>query len=116
MDLNVRCATYDNKEFGAVPLLESVATHNPEDGSITIFAVNRSLTDPIELTGDGMDLSGYSVREHIVLNHADLKASNTRENPYNVMPEPGGDGQIREKYLHTTLASHSWNVIRLERK
>ena len=113
MNLNVQCSTYDNKEFGAVPYLESVATLNPEDASITIFAVNRNLTDPVQLSSDGMDLSGYSIGEHIVLNHTDLKACNTHKNPNNVTPKPGGDAQIRDGCLHASLASHSWNVIHL---
>jgi alpha-N-arabinofuranosidase len=113
MNLNSQCSAYPNKEFGSVPYLECVATCNPEDESITIFAVNRNLTGPLQLTSDGMDLSGYSILEHIVLNHTDLKACNTLENPGKVVPHPGGVSQIQDGCLQACLASHSWNVIRL---
>ena len=116
MNLNAQCSTYENKEFGAVPYLESVATLNPEDDSLTIFAVNRSLTDPLQMTSEGMDLSGYSIHEHIVLNHADLKASNTLENPNQVTPRSDGDAHIESGCLYATLSTHSWNVIRLMKK
>jgi alpha-N-arabinofuranosidase len=116
LQVNTRCDTYENKEFGEVPILESTACFNPEDETITIFAVNRNLTDPIELESEGMDLTGYTVQEHIVLNHDDLKASNTLENPNNVVPRANGSAKINDKVLQARLEIHSWNVIRLGRK
>ena len=116
LNLNVQCSSYEDKDLGAVPYLEAVATLNPEDDSITIFAVNRNLVDPLLLTSNGLDLTGYSIREHIVLNHTDLKARNTLEDPINVIPQPGGDARIQDGCLHASIASHSWNVIRLTRK
>jgi alpha-L-arabinofuranosidase len=113
LNLNASSDCYANKEFDSVPYLDSVATLNPEDDSITIFAVNRDLANPLLLESDGADLKGYTVREHIVLNHADLKAVNTVANPDNVMPQSNGGAQIRDGHIQATLAPHSWNVIRL---
>ena len=113
MNLNIQCSSYQNKDFGRVPYLESVATCNPENDSISIFAINRHLTEPLQLNQEGMNLSKYSVLEHLVLNHADLNACNTLENPDNVIPHPGGDARLQDGSLQATLPSHSWNVIRL---
>ncbi len=115
MDLNVRCDSYENKEFDRVPYLESVATLNPADDSITVFAVNRSLDEPLQLVSDGMELKGYSIAEHILLDHPDLDAANTQDNPNNVLPRSGGDARLQDDFLAATLPAHSWNVIRLKK-
>jgi alpha-N-arabinofuranosidase len=115
LNLNAVSATYENKEFGAVPYLDAVATLDPETDSITIFAVNRDLENALLLNSDGMDLAGYKVREHIVLTHDDLKAVNTLQNPNNVVPQSNGDAHLADGRLAATLGRHSWNVIRLSK-
>ena len=37
-------------KYGDVPALDAVATHDPETGALTVFAVNRLLTDDIAVT------------------------------------------------------------------
>ena len=82
---------YDCQDYEAVPELDATATLG-EDGGVTIFAVNRSLEEGMELTVDLRDFPGLAKVSHEVLVHEDVKAVNTEENPRNVAPKtiPGG--------------------------
>jgi alpha-L-arabinofuranosidase len=106
---------YDDVEFDAVPYLETVATHDPEAETVTIFAVNRNLDGPLPLQADIRGFASYQVIEQISLTHPDLKATNTQENPHNVEPTTGGDAKVDGGRLTTLLPAASWNVIRLGR-
>ena len=115
LDVEVSSPAYPNKEFGEVPYLEAVATCNPEDESATLFAVNRSLDEPLAIEADARDFSGYHVVEHITLTCDDLLATNTREQPNRVTPQSSGDARLDAGWLKANLPKASWNVIRLKK-
>lgn len=106
---------YATKEFDAVPLLEAVATLDEEREHLTVFAVNRGQDGALALDGDLRGLPSYAVVEHIVLEHADPKATNTCERPATVAPHRRGDAGMRDGRLTALLPKLSWNVIRLAR-
>jgi alpha-N-arabinofuranosidase len=54
--------------------------------------------------------------EHIVLEHKDLKAKNTKEEPDNVVPHNRGDSRVEEGFLRAILPGLSWNVIRMKKQ
>lgn len=103
---------YDCKDYEAVPELDATATLG-EDGSVTIFAVNRSLEEGMELTVDLRDFSGLSTVSHEVLVHEDVKAINTEENPNNVSPRAIPGGKLEGGRLVIEIPRLSWNVIRV---
>ena len=103
---------YDCKDFEGVPELDLSATM-AEDGSVAIFAVNRSLSEGIELTADLRDFPGLQNVSHTVLHHDDVKAVNTEEAPDNVKPAGGPGGRLDGGRLTVTVPALSWNVIRL---
>jgi alpha-N-arabinofuranosidase len=113
LDLRVQSPTYADAEFDAVPYLEAVAVHDPAGETLTVFAVNRSLSDPLTLQGDARAFVGYQVVEHLRLTHPDLKATNSAAQPENVTPRPGGDAALQAGLLTASLPPASWNVIRL---
>ena len=115
LNLTVESPRYDNDEFGEVPLLEAVATLNKDDGSVTIFAVNRDQEGPLPLEGDLRSFAGYEVAEHLILEHEDSKAKNTAKHPNNVTPHGSGDATMQDGKLTALLPRLSWNVIRLSR-
>ncbi len=101
LQVKLDCPTYDGGTYGETPCVEAVAVE--KDGEITVFAVNRSLTDSVELE---LQLRGYKnlqLFEHRELYHEDLKAINTADRPDTVVPGTG-DGK--------SLKPHSWNVLR----
>ncbi|MCC2683825.1 MAG: alpha-N-arabinofuranosidase [Paenibacillaceae bacterium] len=105
---------YDSAEFSDVPYLESVAVFNEDAEELTIFAVNRSLEDALQLSCDARSFAGFRVLEHLVLEHPDLKAGNTAERE-SVMPHNRGDAQVRDGIVEAQLPKQSWNVIRLKK-
>ena len=106
---------YDTKEIKEVPFLETVATWDEAAATATIFAVNRHLSEEMDLTAHLGGLDGYVLREHLVLSHPDIKATNTAQNPDNVKPS-SGQSELRDGQLRARLAPLSWNVLRLERR
>ena len=113
LDIRMQSPEYDDPELGMVPCVEAAVTFNPADGTITIFAVNRSMDKAIYLETSGGEFSGYHVLDHITLTHENLKACNTIDKPDNVLPRKNGDAQVKDGLLSATLARLSWNVIRL---
>ena len=113
--LNITSPTYHAESRDAVPLLEATATLDEANETLTIFAVNRDQSDRLQLDADVRALDGWSVLEHTVLEHADGLATNTAENPNNVVPHNRGDASVIDGRVVSNLAPLSWNVIRLGR-
>lgn len=109
----VNTPAYDCTDYEGVPLLDATATLG-EDGAVTIFAVNRDLTDGIELSCDLRAFGNLRVSEHIVLHHDDVKAVNTKSAPDTVSPTKGKGGTMDSERLTVCVPALSWNVIRLE--
>ena len=103
---------YDCSDYTDVPLVDATATLG-DDGSVTIFAVNRDLKDDIALEADLRAFGDLKVLEHIVLHHDDVKAVNTEKAPDNVAPRAGKGGTLDRGRLEVVLPCLSWNVIRL---
>ena len=114
LDLAVASPTYETARFGEVPMLASVATFDEETGAMTLFAVNRSQTEDIELLADLRGFSRLRVREHIVLTGDDPYGVNTADQPERVTPVRVEGARVSESRLSATLPKLSWNVIRLE--
>ena len=104
--------TYDCKDYEKVPLVDAAATLG-DDGSLTVFAVNRSLTDDITLDCDLRAFGELKPLEHIVLHNDDVKAVNTEADPDRVKPVKGRNGKIDGGKYSVKLPALSWNVIRL---
>lgn len=115
LHLTIDSPTYDTRPIAAVPYLEAVVTLDEETGTATIFAINRHLTEDMELKGLLNGLQKYQLVEHLELTHPDPKAINTAANPNNVAPKAVNRTEVAEGRLHSRLAPLSWNVIRLKR-
>ena len=87
LDVRVDSPTYETKKYGEADLLHATAVR-AEDGSVTVFAVNRSQTEPLplEVALNGLELT--SVVEHSALADADPDARNTLDDPERVAPHP----------------------------
>lgn len=98
-----------------MPYLESIAVHQEETDELTIFAVNRSTEQSLQLECDIRSYDNMRVVEHLVLEHDDPKATNTLDNPNNVVPHNRGDASSENGYVNANLPKLSWNVIRLKK-
>jgi alpha-N-arabinofuranosidase len=110
----VNCDKYDTKTKKDVPYVEAIGIVNDERKELTVFAVNRSLEDGVDLDIDLRDFADAKLIEHIVLEHEDMNAVNTAEAPDNVVPHTNGTTTILTNEAVATLNKHSWNVIRFQ--
>jgi alpha-N-arabinofuranosidase len=94
------------------PHLKFAAVHG-DNGGLTLFALNRHLTEPMPLNVAMAGFGARSVRAARTLHHADLNASNTRDAPDTVRPAPLEGASVTGDRLQATLPPASWNVIRL---
>ena len=94
-------------------MLAAAAVAGEEEEELTVFAVNRDTDQPLLLEARLGQFAGYRVVEHIVLEHEDLKARNTKEEPEKVVPHNRGDARVEEGFLRALLPRLSWNVIRM---
>ncbi|MBE4737878.1 MULTISPECIES: alpha-N-arabinofuranosidase [Streptomyces] len=112
LDVRVDSPTYETKKYGETDLLHATAVR-AEDGSVTVFAVNRGRTEalPLEVALNGLELT--RVVEHSALADADPDARNTLAEPERVVPHTGEGASLRDGVLSAVLEPLSWNVIRL---
>ena len=99
----------------AVPYLKLAAVHN-DDGGLALFALNRDLEQPMEMTIDIRSFEGLRLHDATTLHHADLKATNTLASPDNVSPQTLSKIETNGGTLTATLPPASWNVVRLVRR
>jgi alpha-N-arabinofuranosidase len=105
-----------NDEFfamPAVPYLKLAAVHDDRKGTLTLFALNRSLTEELPLRLQAAGFSGLVLKHALQLGDADLKAVNTKQNPDRVAPRPLASVRIDGERLEAVLAPASWNIIQL---
>jgi len=102
----------DSPPAGDVPALHATAVRAP-DGTVTLFAVNRSQTEPLDLTATVGALGDVRLLEHTVLTDDDLDARNTADDPDRVRPHSVGTSVVGGGTLRALLPPVSWNVIRL---
>lgn len=104
--------TFDTAKFGPVEALHSVAVAN-EDGSVTVFAVNRDLESPLTLD---IDASTMSVGEVTcsTLTDADPNATNTLDDQTRVTPAANTNVRVAGGAITVELPAMSWNTIRIQ--
>ena len=101
----VECDCYSTEEHKDVPYLETSVIHREQDRELTVFAVNRSLTDSMELETIFEHFGNCKLIEQIELYSDNLEDRNDAEKEY-VMPKQVPLNQT------VMLKKHSWNVLR----
>ena len=104
---------YDCEDYEGVPYICAMATMDETEGSLTVFCVNRHMSDDFELDIDMRAFGNMRMESHIVLKHDDVKAENTLENPNNVVPIEKLGSERTGTRLSVQISALSWNVLRL---
>ncbi|MBS6194621.1 MAG: alpha-N-arabinofuranosidase [Clostridiales bacterium] len=112
----VKTPVYESRTYGDAPYLDSVLVWNEEEEELTVFAVNKSLDEDMELYCDLRQFADYKIAEHVVMSHNDMKAVNTEACPNEVVPFAGDTVKMEDGKLSGVLGKHSWNMIRLSRR
>ena len=113
LQVGVRAPTYETARYGDVPVADAVATHDETTGALAVLAVNRSSTEPVELTVDLRGFPGLRLGEASVLADEDSRAANTEGEPDRVRPRRHPDASVGEGRLRLVLPPVSWNTVRL---
>ena len=102
---------YDCADYEAVPVIDTAATLG-DDGSVTVFCVNRDMEDACLLDLDLRAFGELQMTEHIVLHHDDVKAVNTEDCPDRVTPHQLPISELEKGSGQVCLPALSWNVLR----
>ncbi len=103
----IYCDTYTEEDIKDIPYLEASVIFNDDTREISVFAVNRSLTEDMELDLRFEDFGTCTAIEHVQLYHDNVMATNTKE-ATEVLPE---NVELRDKIV---LKKHSWNMLRFK--
>lgn len=103
--------TYETSVYGRAPLVDAVATMDGETGSSAVFLVNRSRTEPIDVSIDVTDLEATTIAEALTLHDDDVYAKNTFEDQNRVGLKPLDGVSVDEGTLTVTLPPVSWSAI-----
>ena len=120
----VESETYDSSYFDPrgvhefsfpvpnVPYLKIAAVAG-EAGSLSLFMLNRDLTQEIEVSLEARGFGRFVVTEALELRHDDLQAANTGDATERVKPEPLQGVASDGARIRAVLKPASWNVVHL---
>jgi alpha-N-arabinofuranosidase len=106
---------YSTAVYGDVPLVDAVATSDPEAGAAAVFLVNRSLEETMTVTVDVERLGALRIAETHTLADADPFAANTLEEQERVAPAANDSARLEDGVLTIELPPVSWTAIGLTR-
>jgi alpha-N-arabinofuranosidase len=116
LDVAVESPTYDTTDYGTVPVVDAVATHDETTGAASVYLVNRSTDDEVTVT---IDLAPY--RRNGADVHAtartladdDIHAANTLQQPERVQLNANDSVQRDGDTITIVLPAVSWTEILL---
>lgn len=108
----VNCPSFETGLYGDVPLLQTAATFNEEDGSISLFVLNCSQAEDVELELDIRSFDAVRLNEHIIMDGPDLFARNTFDEPDKVIPRNLEVPKDNKNVKNVHLPKLSWSVMR----
>ena len=112
--VQITAPAHHTARYGNVPALDAVATHDPETGAVTVFAVNRLLTDDIAITIDARGFGALRLVGATQLSNPDPYLKVTADTAGSVSPVVNGNAGWDEGSLTFVVPPVSWNVVRFE--
>ncbi|MFC8436038.1 alpha-N-arabinofuranosidase [Streptomyces sp. NPDC057253] len=110
--LDVDSPGHDTALHGRVLLLHATAVQD-EDGTLTVFAVNRDTTRPLELTADLRAFGPAGPVLHTTLSDPDRHAANTLRQQDRVTPSQVTGTRVADGRLTALLPPLSWSTLRI---
>lgn len=111
----VESGAYEIPSGKRIPFLCSSSVRQP-DGTVVVFAVNRSLDENMDLHVELRDFDQLRSCEWTLLAHRELEAVNTEHLPNNVAPEVvESQLKLKNDTLQVNLPPVSWNMLRVSR-
>jgi alpha-N-arabinofuranosidase len=114
LNVAVDVPTYDARIANDVPYLDVAAVKNTDGKTLTFFIVNRHPSEDMAIDVSMAGFAASGIAEHIVMAHADLRATNTAKAPNRVVPARGKGVALRDGTLKGKLPPRSYHVIRVK--
>lgn len=108
----VTAPTYESKDFGDVPMLDTIVVHDEERSQVVVFAVNRSTESSVATAIDLRSFGNLTVKRQTQLTGTDRKAVNA-PGDVRVAPQERTDAVVDGGTLRTVFEPLSWNVVAL---
>lgn len=106
----VKCEDHPTAKHDHVSDIETAVVYREEKDELAVFAVNRNMTEPVELTADLRGFDGYTVKDFEALENTDMKAVNT-ETEEKVRPIRREDAAMDGGMLKAVLKPASFVTI-----
>ncbi|GAA1686285.1 alpha-N-arabinofuranosidase [Microbacterium lacus] len=113
LELKLDCPTYQTAQYGEVPLVDAVATCDAESGETSVFLVNRSLEEDIDIDIDVRLLGDIELGTVQSLWDEDIHATNTLHNPHRVGLRANESARLESGTVRVTLPRASWTALTL---
>jgi alpha-L-arabinofuranosidase len=107
------CDDYDTATYGSVPVVDAAATYDGQSGGTSIFVVNRSMTETIELTVELPGLTDDATGSATTLSDDDVYAANTLADPKQDATHANESLTLSSGYATIAIPPVSWTVITL---
>jgi len=101
------------RKHGDVPLVDAVATHDPESGEIAVFVVNRALDTPTSLTVALRAVDDVRLVAATTLAGPDPYARSTADDDTSLAPAANPSARLEEGTLRVDIPPVSWSMLRL---
>lgn len=111
--LAVDSPTYTAEGIGEIAYLDVSATLNEEDSTISMFIVNRSGEEAIDIDVGLEGFTPSSILDDKVIAHDDITITNTAASQDNIAPADAGDARISGPNLSARIAPLSYRFIRI---
>jgi len=111
----VAAPTMATTKHGEVPVLDSVATYDAEEGRVAVFVVNRHPSERVSFSTDLRAFASVNLAEATMVCDEDLFAVNSMEDPDRVTPQPHSSAQVVGTALEAELPPASWSMFVLQR-
>jgi alpha-N-arabinofuranosidase len=113
LEFTLESPTYETKQYGAAPLVDAVATHDPETGDMAVFVVNRSMTEEAAFDIDTSVLGDVEIVSAVSVHDDDIHAANTLADRERVAPRENTSVRLGDASVGITLPPVSWTSISL---
>lgn len=110
LTVQVDCGTYTTDSFGEVPFVDAVATWDEASGNASVYLVNRSQDEQIEVTVDLRDMVLGSLAAR-TLSDEDPEAANTLDAPTQVGLADNASLRRDGSHVSIVLPPISWTEI-----
>jgi alpha-L-arabinofuranosidase len=113
LSVRLESDSYSTARYGAVALVDAVATHNAAGNEAAVFLVNRSQTEAIEVSVDISPLGDAHLLSAQGIWDRDVTAKNTLDDPERVGLTDNTTAVISGGTLTLTLPPVSWTAVAL---